>query len=162
MSDETLPDCMMPDGAQPCIGFTQLEAKTRVIATIAADVRLIPSARLAAIVLTLHGGWLTRIDIANRCGVHDRTISRIIARLESWEWWSPIGRKVRRCEFADGKETHDDCQDHPIVRWLPRSRRPAQATPTLAAHIAPRAGRKLLHRMTRKDQANDQSTTRRM
>lgn len=51
------------------------------IATIAADARLIPTAKLAAIVLAMHGGWLTRIDIANRCGVHDRTISRIIARL---------------------------------------------------------------------------------
>ena len=88
----------MPDGAQPCIGFTQLESKTRAIATIAADVRLIPSARLAAIVLTLHGGWLTRIDIANRCGVHDRTISRIIARLVELgmvvaDW--PEGSQVR-------------------------------------------------------------------
>lgn len=51
------------------------------IATIAADARLIPTAKLAAIVLAMHGGWLTRKEIANRCGVHDRTISRVLHSL---------------------------------------------------------------------------------
>lgn len=81
MIKETLPDCMMPDGAQPCIGFTQLESKTRAIAAIAADVRLIPTAKLAAIVLALHGGWLTRKEIAKQCGVHDMTIRRALPSL---------------------------------------------------------------------------------
>jgi DNA-binding IclR family transcriptional regulator len=79
----------------------------KTIAALAADVRLIPSARLAAIVLAMHGGWLTRIDIANRCGVHDRTISRIFARLIELgmvvaDW--PEGSQVRIYRWKGSSE----------------------------------------------------------
>jgi len=78
---ETLPDCMMPDGAQPCIGFTQLEAKTRAIATILADRRMIANQKLAAIALLMHGGRLTRLEIAQRINCHDRTMIRAMGGL---------------------------------------------------------------------------------
>ena len=51
------------------------------ISDITADVRLASTAKTVAITLMMHGGWLSRFQIAQRCGVHYRTISRIIARL---------------------------------------------------------------------------------
>jgi len=72
---------MMPDGAQPCIGFTQLEAKTRAITALLADRRMIANAKLSAIALLMDGGRLTRLEIADRINSHDRTMSRIMGRL---------------------------------------------------------------------------------
>jgi DNA-binding MarR family transcriptional regulator len=81
MLNEALPDCMMPDGAQPCVGFSQLEDKTRAATAILGDHRLLLNAKLAAIALIMHGGRLTRVEIAQRIRAHDRTMTRIMGRL---------------------------------------------------------------------------------
>ena len=81
MSNEALPDCTMPDGAQPCVGFNQLEDKTRAATAILDDHRLLPNAKLAAIALIMHDGRLTRVEIAQRIRAHDRTMTRVMQSL---------------------------------------------------------------------------------
>jgi len=95
MSNETLPDCMMPDGAQPCVGFTQLEDKTRAATAILDDHRLLPNAKLAAIALIMHGGRLTRVEIAQRIRAHDRTMARVMQSLTGLGLVSEIRSGVR-------------------------------------------------------------------
>jgi predicted transcriptional regulator len=58
-----------------------LSNKQKTLAAINADKRLIANAKLAAIALLMHGGRLTRPEIAERINSHDRTMSRIMGRL---------------------------------------------------------------------------------
>jgi DNA-binding transcriptional ArsR family regulator len=95
MSNETLPDCMMPDGAQPCVGFSLLEDKARAAAAILGDGRLLPNAKLAAVALIMHGGRLTRIEIARRIRAHDCTMTRVMQSLTGLGLVSEIRSGVR-------------------------------------------------------------------
>ena len=53
----------------------------KAVAAILADKRLLPNQKLAAIALAMHGGRLSREEIANRIDSHNRTMTRIMGRL---------------------------------------------------------------------------------